>query len=72
MVDIHCDNHSTIHLSKHQMLHMRSKHIDVKLHFERDVISKGLVNMVKIPTEDNPVDMLAKALPTAKLSIVWT
>lgn len=40
-VVVHCDNQSAIHLSKHQVFHERSKHIDVKLHFVRDVIAKG-------------------------------
>lgn len=32
------DNQSTLHLVKHQMFHEKSKHIDVKLHFVRDII----------------------------------
>ena len=30
-VTIHCDNQTTVHLSKHQSFHERPKHIDVKL-----------------------------------------
>lgn len=66
---VHCDNQSAIHLIKHQVFHERSKHIDVKLHFVRDIINKGLVKVVKISIEDNPADMLTKALPTAKFKL---
>lgn len=38
---LHCDNHGAIHLSKNQMFHKRSKHIDIKLHFVQDILSKG-------------------------------
>lgn len=66
---VHCDNQSAIHMIKHQVFHERSKHIDVKLHFVRDIINKGLVKVVKISIEDNPADMLTKALPTAKFKL---
>ncbi|KAE8715970.1 hypothetical protein F3Y22_tig00110156pilonHSYRG00076 [Hibiscus syriacus] len=66
VVTVFCDNQSTIHLKKNQVFHERSKHIDVKLHFVRDVIAKGSIIVKKIPTEENPVDMLIKALPVAK------
>ena len=31
-----------------------------------DVIEEGLVVMQKIPTKDNPVDMITKSVPTTK------
>lgn len=37
---IYCDNDSAIKLSKNRVLHGRSKHIDVKFHFLRD-LTKG-------------------------------
>lgn len=40
--------------------------IDVKLHFIRDVISKREISVEKIDTEDNPADMMTKALPQTK------
>ncbi|KAL6322893.1 hypothetical protein AAG906_021027 [Vitis piasezkii] len=35
---IYCDSQSAIHLMKNPTLHERSKHIDVKYHFIREVI----------------------------------
>ena len=65
-VPIHCDSQSAIHLAKHQMYHERTKHIDVKLHFIREVVDSGAVRIMKIASEDNPADMLTKSLPRYK------
>ena len=65
-VIIHNDSQSALHLAKHQVFHERSKHIDVKLHFVRDVVNSGKVKVVKVSTEENPADMLTKALPGVK------
>ena len=67
-VEVNCDSQSAIHLSKHQVFHERSKHIDVKMHFVRDIINKGDVKIVKVSTEDNPADMLTKAVPSGKFN----
>lgn len=66
-VRVMCDSSSAICLSKHQLFHERSKHIDVRLHFIRDEIASGEVEVVKVGTEDNAADALTKALPVSKL-----
>nr|CAD1836511.1 unnamed protein product [Ananas comosus var. bracteatus] len=60
------DSQSAIHLSKDQMFHERTKHIDVKFHFVRDVIGKCTMTVKKIGTEDNPADMGAGDLLSAR------
>ncbi|KAH9648844.1 CCHC-type domain-containing protein [Citrus sinensis] len=57
---------STIQLSKNPKYHERTKHIDVKLHFVRDEIANGVVNVVKVPTQTNPANILTKAVPAVK------
>ena len=66
IVRVSCDSSSAIQLSKNPKDHERTKHIDVKMHFIRDEISKGVVNVVKVPTEVNPSDMLTKPLPLVR------
>ena len=61
-----CDNQSSIHLTKNQMFHERTKHIDIKLHFIRDVVSQGIVSVEKVHTDDNPADMLTKPVTGIK------
>ncbi|KAL5565857.1 hypothetical protein UlMin_029021 [Ulmus minor] len=68
-VEVFCDNQSSIHLTKNQMFHERTKHIDIKLHFIRDVVSRGIVTVEKIHTDENPADMLTKADQGAKSKV---
>ena len=63
---INCDSQSAIYLTKDQMFHERTKHIDVRYHFVRDVIARGDIVVSKVSTHDNPADMMTKALPVAK------
>src|ERR1044072_2585120 len=39
---IFCDNTAAISLSKNPILHSRAKHIEIKYHFLRDYIQKGI------------------------------
>ncbi|XP_031283142.1 secreted RxLR effector protein 161-like [Pistacia vera] len=63
---VYSDNQSVIHLSKNPVYHERIKHVDVKHHFVRDIIAKGKVNLLKVPTEENLADMGTKVVTTAK------
>lgn len=67
IVVIHCDNHEIIHLSKNPQYHERTKHVDEKLHFIRDVMK--LVELVKIHIDNNPADMFTKIVPLHKFSL---
>lgn len=66
-MNVFCDNQSAIHLSKNQQFHERTKHIDVKLQFIREIIEKGTVSIVKVKTEDNAANMLTKIVTQTKL-----
>ncbi|CAA7059582.1 unnamed protein product [Microthlaspi erraticum] len=65
-VEIHCDSQSAIALSKNNVHHERTKHIDVRYHFIREAIADGLVEVVKISTEKNPADIFTKVLAVSK------
>ncbi|KAG8501335.1 hypothetical protein CXB51_003507 [Gossypium anomalum] len=62
-----CDNQSAIFLTKDQMFHERTKHIDVQYHFIRDIIARGDNVLSKLSTHENPTDMMTKSLPITKL-----
>ena len=64
-----CDNQSAIHLSKNSTFHSRSKHIDVRYHWMRDVINNKLLELEKVYTNDNGADTMTKALPKEKLEV---
>jgi hypothetical protein len=38
-IDLFCDSQSAIYLIKYQMFHERTKHIDVKYHYVREVMA---------------------------------
>ena len=65
-----CDSQSTIHLTKNQIYHERTKHIDVRMYFIHDVTTRGDVLVEKIATFDNPADVMTKALPSVKFKHV--
>lgn len=64
-----CDSQSAIHLAKNSSFHARSKHIDVRYHWIRDVLNSKLLQLEKISTEDNGADMLTKVLPKEKIDV---
>lgn len=57
-----CDNNSTIKLSKNPVLHGRSKHIDVRFHFLRDLTRDGVVELAYCGTQDQLADVMTKPL----------
>lgn len=49
------------------MHYEKSKHINIKLHFVRLEVSRGVVKLLKVHTDDNIADMLTKVVPIVKL-----
>ncbi|KAG8492178.1 hypothetical protein CXB51_009620 [Gossypium anomalum] len=72
---VFCDSQSAIFLTKDQMFHERTKHIDVRYHFVRDIIARGDIVVSKISTHENPADMMTKSLLVTKfehcLDLFW-
>eukprot|EP00253_Pinus_taeda_P033674 PITA_33674 len=63
---IYCDNQSCIKLTESPVFHDRSKHIEIKYHFIRDYVQKGVVKLEYISTNEQAVDIFTKALPRGK------
>ncbi|KAG6383222.1 hypothetical protein SASPL_157029 [Salvia splendens] len=59
---IFCDNSSTIKLSKNPVMHGRSKHIDVRFHFLRELAREGVVQLKHCGTQEQMADVLTKPL----------
>lgn len=60
---INADNISAINLVKNPVYHERSKHIDVKYHYIRDVFRKGEIELQYCCSSDNVADIFTKNLP---------
>ena len=65
-IKIYCDSQSAIALAKNAVCHERTKHVQTKYHFVRELITDGWVQVVKIATEYNPADIFTKVLPVGK------
>eukprot|EP00268_Persea_americana_P019113 TRINITY_DN19787_c0_g1_i12.p1 TRINITY_DN19787_c0_g1~~TRINITY_DN19787_c0_g1_i12.p1 ORF type:complete len:193 (+),score=26.21 TRINITY_DN19787_c0_g1_i12:608-1186(+) len=65
-MDVHCDSQSAICLAKDQVHHSRTKHIDIRYHFVREIVDEGDILLQKIATADNPADMLTKVVTGVK------
>lgn len=61
-VPLYCDN-TSINLSKNPIKYSRTKYINVKYHFIRDLVLKGDISLDYIPTKDPVTDNFIKALP---------
>ena len=57
------DNQSAICLAKNQQVHGRTKHIDIKYHFIRDMVQAGRIKLIYCASEDMVADMFTKGLP---------
>ena len=62
-----CDNQAALKLATDDNYHARTKHIDIRFHFIRQVIASGAIDMVYCPTDDMMADILTKALPRWKV-----
>ncbi|MEM7375839.1 MAG: Ty1/Copia family ribonuclease HI, partial [Bacteroidota bacterium] len=59
---VHEDNQGAIFLAKNEALGQRTKHIDTRYHFTRELIQLGLLNVVYIKSEENMADTMTKNL----------
>lgn len=64
--ELFCDNKSTIAMIKNPVFHGRTKHIDLRFHFIRELAAKGELIMKFCSTEVQLSDILTKALPTQR------
>ncbi|KAJ0653431.1 putative RNA-directed DNA polymerase [Helianthus annuus] len=63
---IFCDNHSAINLSRNPVLHGRTKHIEIKHHYVRDMVAQQEISLEYCGTEMQVADVLTKALGREK------
>lgn len=57
-----CDNRGTVFCTHDPLNHSAMKHIDLRIHFIRDCVTKKLIMVIHIPGTDNFADLLTKPL----------
>ena len=60
---LHCDSQSVI-----PVFHAKTKHIVVKYHFLYLVLDDEHLEVVKVHTDNNPIDFLTNILPSYKFA----
>ena len=61
---IFCDNNSAIQLPKHNVFHRKSKHIDTRYHFIRELVNEKQISSLFCGSKEQLADMFTKPLGT--------
>nr|GEX05157.1 ribonuclease H-like domain-containing protein [Tanacetum cinerariifolium] len=59
---VYCDNVSAVYLSSNPMQHQQTKHIEIDIHFVRDMVAIGHVRVLHIPSRYQYADIFTKGL----------
>ena len=59
---VFCDNTSAINLSKNSVQHSKSKHIEIRYHFIRDLVEERVVCLEFIHTDNQKANIFTKPL----------
>nr|GEW23010.1 retrovirus-related Pol polyprotein from transposon TNT 1-94 [Tanacetum cinerariifolium] len=69
-ISMYCDNRSAIALCCNNVYHSRSKHIDIRCHFIREQVEKGVVELFFVMTDYQLADIFTKALPRERFEFL--
>ncbi|KAK2375338.1 putative mitochondrial protein [Trifolium repens] len=59
---LYCDNMSAINISKNPVQHSKTKHIDIRHHYIRDLVENKIVVLEHVGTKEQIADIFTKAL----------
>ncbi|GKA53516.1 ribonuclease H-like domain-containing protein [Tanacetum coccineum] len=62
---VYCDNVSAVYLSSNHVQNQRTKHIEIDIHFVRDLVTTGHIRVLHVPSRYQYADIFTKGLPTA-------
>jgi hypothetical protein len=63
---IYCDNLSYVKLSENHVFHVKSKHIEIKYHYIRDMVQRKAVHVQYLSTQEQVKDVFTKPLAKTK------
>nr|GEY85381.1 retrovirus-related Pol polyprotein from transposon TNT 1-94 [Tanacetum cinerariifolium] len=69
-IPMYCDSKAAIAISCNPVQHSRTKHIDVRYHFIKEKVEKGIVKLFFVGTEYQLADLFAKALPVERTTLL--
>jgi len=71
-IPVLCDNTSAINLSQNPIQHSRAKHIEIRHHFIRDYVQKGVFDISFIDTMHQWADIFTKPLAEDRFVFIRT
>ena len=71
-IPLHCDNTSTISMSKNPVLHSKTKNISITYHFLKEQVTNKVVQLNFIPSLEQTADIFTKPLPKTQFEyLCW-
>ncbi|GJX79855.1 ribonuclease H-like domain-containing protein [Tanacetum coccineum] len=61
---VYCDNVRSVYLSCNPVQHQRTKHIEIDIHFVRDLVAAGQVRVLHVPSRYQYANIFTKGLPS--------
>ncbi|GJW17431.1 ribonuclease H-like domain-containing protein [Tanacetum coccineum] len=61
---VYYDNVGAVYLSCNPVEHQRTKHIEIDIHFVRDLVAAGQVRVLHVPSRYHYADIFTKGLPS--------
>jgi bifunctional DNase/RNase len=62
VLTLYCDNLSAINISKNPIQHSRTKHINIRHHFIRDLVEDKVITLEHVTTEEQLADIFTETL----------
>ncbi|GKA71472.1 ribonuclease H-like domain-containing protein [Tanacetum coccineum] len=62
---VYCDNVSAVYMSTNPVQHQRTKHIEIDIHFVRDMVARGQVRVLHVPSRYQYANIFTKGLSSA-------
>nr|GEX43082.1 retrovirus-related Pol polyprotein from transposon TNT 1-94 [Tanacetum cinerariifolium] len=69
-IPLYCDNRSAIALCCNSIQHFKSKQIDIRHHFIREQVERGVVELYFVSTDYQLADIFTKALPRQRFEFI--
>ena len=63
---MYCDNKSAIQVARNHVFHAKTKHIEIDVHYIKDIVQENIVNLQFCPSEDQTTDIFTKSMLEAK------